>query len=68
MRGLRYPNGTGVIAGVTNIGENHVLGEVAGQLAPTGHEDMEVLQLGDGGQLAEELKNASESLIINQIF
>ena len=34
--------------------EDHILGEVAGQLAPPGHEDLEVLQLGGRGQLAEE--------------
>ena len=34
--------------------EDHVLGEITGQLAPPGHEDLEILQLGERGQLAEE--------------
>ena len=34
--------------------EDHILREVAGELAPPGHEEVEVLQLGGRGQLAEE--------------
>ena len=34
--------------------ENHILTEIAGELAPLGHEILELRQLGSRGQLAEE--------------